>query len=591
MRGCARRTPADPAEWRADVMLRGDDGARARPHRRRAAAARCPRESLRRAVGVAAGHGLGYQVVWEPAPLPRRAAAGAAGGIDRRGAHPVHDAGPHPRHGGLRRPAARARSPERRARGGGPARARLRRHVGPVVQRPDRGRAPRCRAARTAGCSRGCCRCSPRTASCGRRTPASSVVAPLGTPRADGPLRALLARFGDGRRRTVDAAPLRRGAGAGAARRRRIRCSCSSLADRSRRRAQLYVESPYARTYNGALGAAVTAAIARAARRRAPARARDRRRHRRHDQRTSCRCCLADRVEYTFTDLSPLFLERAAEQFAAYPFMRARAARHRARPGARRASLAAQYDMVIAANVLHATADLRQALAHARGLLAPRGLLLLLEGVAPRALGRPHLRPDRGLVAVHRHHAAARLPADRSRRRGRAPRPSSASPTSPCVPEDGEGGRGLDQQALIVARAPRPARRWNLVGDVPGVVAELAGHLQAGGDAVIRGRRATMPARRCRADEWVYLGALDVAAEAMDDGDSVDSARGTELVVSEPSRRLAGLTRAPWLAAPGWSREGPRRCSANRRPSADGRRRCGVSAVCSRSNSRGAGAA
>ena len=30
----------------------------------------------------------------------------------------------------------------------------------------------------------------------------------------------------------------------------------------------------------------------------------------------------ADRVEYTFTDLSPLFLDRATEQFAAYPFMR-----------------------------------------------------------------------------------------------------------------------------------------------------------------------------------------------------------------------------------------------------------------------------
>ena len=60
---------ANPSEWRADVMLRGDDGAvlgRIGGVRLRRAA----RESLRRAVGVVAGHGLGYQVVWEPAPLP-----------------------------------------------------------------------------------------------------------------------------------------------------------------------------------------------------------------------------------------------------------------------------------------------------------------------------------------------------------------------------------------------------------------------------------------------------------------------------------------------------------------------------------------
>ena len=55
-----------------------------------------------------------------------------------------------------------------------------------------------------------------------------------------------------------------------------------------------------------------------------PARAGDRRRHRRHDDATCCRCLPAERVEYTFTDLSPLFLERAAEQFQAYPFVRAR---------------------------------------------------------------------------------------------------------------------------------------------------------------------------------------------------------------------------------------------------------------------------
>ena len=41
------------------------------------------------------------------------------------------------------------------------------------------------------------------------------------------------------------------------------------------------------------------------------------------------------------------------------------------------------YDIVIAANVLHATADLTNTVSHARGLLHSGGLLLLLEAVAP----------------------------------------------------------------------------------------------------------------------------------------------------------------------------------------------------------------
>ena len=37
------------------------------------------------------------------------------------------------------------------------------------------------------------------------------------------------------------------------------------------------------------------------------------------------------------------------------------------------------FDVVIAANVLHATRDLRETFRHVRRLLAPQGLLVLLE--------------------------------------------------------------------------------------------------------------------------------------------------------------------------------------------------------------------
>ena len=41
------------------------------------------------------------------------------------------------------------------------------------------------------------------------------------------------------------------------------------------------------------------------------------------------------------------------------------------------------FDIVIAANVLHATADLRETLRHIRYLLAPGGLIVLIEGTYP----------------------------------------------------------------------------------------------------------------------------------------------------------------------------------------------------------------
>ncbi len=80
-------------------------------------------------------------------------------------------------------------------------------------------------------------------------------------------------------------------------------------------------------------------------------------------------------VEYVFTDLSPRFLDAARRRFAAYPFVQYRLldVEQAPEPG----PLA---DIVIAANVLHATADLRETLAHVEALLKPGGLLLLLEG-------------------------------------------------------------------------------------------------------------------------------------------------------------------------------------------------------------------
>ena len=43
-----------------------------------------------------------------------------------------------------------------------------------------------------------------------------------------------------------------------------------------------------------------------------------------------------------------------------------------------------QFDLILAANVLHATSDLKQSLRHVQSLLVPNGTLILLEGTAPQ---------------------------------------------------------------------------------------------------------------------------------------------------------------------------------------------------------------
>src|ERR1700730_14365566 len=44
-----------------------------------------------------------------------------------------------------------------------------------------------------------------------------------------------------------------------------------------------------------------------------------------------------------------------------------------------------EFDVILAANVLHATADLRGVLARVRRLLSPGGLLVLAEGTRPQS--------------------------------------------------------------------------------------------------------------------------------------------------------------------------------------------------------------
>ncbi|MEV7020310.1 SDR family NAD(P)-dependent oxidoreductase [Streptomyces sp. NPDC093991] len=93
----------------------------------------------------------------------------------------------------------------------------------------------------------------------------------------------------------------------------------------------------------------------------------------------------AERTTYTFTDLSAGFFPHARDRFADHDFIDYRCLDLNADP-AEQGFADAGFDLVIATNVLHATADLRQTLGHIVRLLADGGQLLAFETHDPALL-------------------------------------------------------------------------------------------------------------------------------------------------------------------------------------------------------------
>jgi acyl transferase domain-containing protein/NADPH:quinone reductase-like Zn-dependent oxidoreductase/SAM-dependent methyltransferase/acyl carrier protein len=90
------------------------------------------------------------------------------------------------------------------------------------------------------------------------------------------------------------------------------------------------------------------------------------------------------RVEYVFTDLSNLFLNKARDRFKEYDFVEYKILNIENCPLGQ-GCLPHYYDIVIAANVIHATCDLKQTLEHVKQILTSKGEMVLLEGTGQRA--------------------------------------------------------------------------------------------------------------------------------------------------------------------------------------------------------------
>ncbi|MFC5148429.1 SDR family NAD(P)-dependent oxidoreductase [Streptomyces aureoversilis] len=90
----------------------------------------------------------------------------------------------------------------------------------------------------------------------------------------------------------------------------------------------------------------------------------------------------ADRTRYLFTDVSSSFFARARQRFAAYDFVDYRTFDVDADPTGQDLPRGG-FDLVVAANSLHTSADLEAAVRRVASLTAPGGLLLMLESHDP----------------------------------------------------------------------------------------------------------------------------------------------------------------------------------------------------------------
>ena len=89
-----------------------------------------------------------------------------------------------------------------------------------------------------------------------------------------------------------------------------------------------------------------------------------------------------DRTRYVFTDIAASFLPQARARFASRANMDFRVLDIERDPTTQGFD-PGSFDLIVAANVLHATQDLHTAVKHTADLLAPGGMLVVLEGTRP----------------------------------------------------------------------------------------------------------------------------------------------------------------------------------------------------------------
>ncbi|MBP5971177.1 SDR family NAD(P)-dependent oxidoreductase [Brasilonema sp. CT11] len=185
----------------------------------------------------------------------------------------------------------------------------------------------------------------------------------------------------------------------------------------------------------------------------------------------------SDRTEYTFTDIGATFLTQAQEKFREYPFVKYEILDIETDPLTQGFSTA-QYDLIIAANVLHATGDLSVTLNHVRQLLAPGGILVLLEVTTAENWIDLTFGLTEGWWKFRDLDWRPNYPILSPTRWQELLAKTGFSQTETLNPG------GLSPQVLFLAQTPttKLSRNWLVLADRQGVGAELAKLLRARGE-------------------------------------------------------------------------------------------------------------
>ncbi len=170
-------------------------------------------------------------------------------------------------------------------------------------------------------------------------------------------------------------------------------------------------------------------------------------------------------VEYWFTDVSLLFLERARQEFAHYPFVQYDLYNIDLDPQAQGFPLH-DFDVIIASNTLHDAKHIPEAAERLRRLLKPGGHMLLIEGTGNSPWQWVTVGYLEGVDEYTDDRAGTRLPVLDTGRWRRALEKAGFDgvqvyPRAPGDDEPGQALRDAMPQHVIVARAPRRVGRFD----------------------------------------------------------------------------------------------------------------------------------
>ncbi len=196
-------------------------------------------------------------------------------------------------------------------------------------------------------------------------------------------------------------------------------------------------------------------------------------------------------IEYRFTDISALFLTQARKRFQEFPFMSYQILDIES-PPENQDFQPHQWDVIIAANVLHSTKDIRQTLHHVRTLLASGGLLLLLEGTCPLLWLDIIFGLTEGWWKFEDHDLRPSYPLLSASQWEHVLRENGFSQTTTLMPEYADLAM-LSWQTVIAARhnrLPEQADRdqpetWLMFSDTQGIGGHIAARLREQGDQCV----------------------------------------------------------------------------------------------------------